>query len=413
MREKCRSSVMRLSVIFRSFCFRFLVLVVLTLLLAPICFRDLLYSPLFSRQLNLRRLSREFLHKSLQDGSNALQHFHQMVSTSSTVPPNTSVPCVHRAAGSHRPSRVRGTTSLVVTIITTRRRSEYHYLLQVTRGFLDRMAECGQDCSTFQILICNVDSFPEGHSDACLLSHLLPMVARRWTEHVREAPNRFEQEKQDYAFCLSHTLEVYNPEYVLLVEDDAVPLNDIFNAFFHLVQVRFLQEPLGGGLYVKFYHPERLQGYINPEPMRILEWVGLGGLAGLVLTWVYTLTFRQQHFSWWVFVAFTVYAMMLAELAGRHYLLELRRISPALYNVVPVTECCTPAMLFSEASARRTLSYLKEMVCEPGYAKDIALYQELWRRGERAWALEPNMVTHVGMFSTLRGSFEGEEPQLL
>ncbi|XP_018430652.1 PREDICTED: transmembrane protein 246 [Nanorana parkeri] len=404
---------MRLSAIFRSPCFHSMLLIVLTLLLTPICFRNLLYSPLFSRQLNLKRLSREFLQRNLQDGSNAFQHFHQTVSMSSTFPPNTSVPCILRPAGSLRPSHVSGTTTLAVTIITTRRRSDYHYLLQVARGFLDRMSECGKDCSTFQILICNVDSFPEDHSDACLLSHLLPMVARDWSKHVDKAPNRFEQEKQDYAFCLSRTLEAYNPKYVLLIEDDAVPLEDIFTAFFHLVQVRFPQEPLGGGLYVKFYHPERLQGYINPEPMRILEWIGLGGLAGLVLTWVYTLTLRHQQFSWRVFVAFTIYAMLLAELAGRHYLLELRRISPALYNVVPVTECCTPAMLFSEVSAGRTLSYLKEIECKPGYAKDIALYHELRRRGEWAWALEPNMVKHVGMFSTLRGSFEGEEPQLL
>ncbi|XP_072281021.1 post-GPI attachment to proteins factor 4 [Pyxicephalus adspersus] len=404
---------MRLSAVFRSTCLHFILLLALTLFLAPICFRNFLYSPLFSRQLNLQRLSREFLYKNLKDGSDALQHFHQILAMSSAFPPNTSTPCGHRPVGGLHPSGVSGSTTLVVTIITTRRRLEYHYLLQVARGFLDRVSECGQDCSTFQVLICNVDPLPEDHSDACLLSQFLPMVARYQSKHLDTAPNRFEQEKQDYSFCLSRTLETYNPEYVLLVEDDAVPLKDIFNVFFHLVQVRFPHEPLGGGLYVKFYHPERLQGYINPEPMRILEWIGLGGLAGMVLTWVYTVALRQQNFRWSVFVVFFIYTMLLAELAGRHYLLELRRISPALYNIVPVTECCTPAMLFSETSARRTLSYLEEIQCKPGYAKDIALYQELKKRGELAWALEPNMVKHIGMFSTLRGSYEGEEPQLL
>ncbi|XP_075073396.1 GPI-N-acetylgalactosamine transferase PGAP4 [Mixophyes fleayi] len=403
---------MRLSAILRYPSFH-LSLLFLTILLTPLCFHSLLYSPLFSRRLNLQRLSREFLHQNLKDGANALRHFQQLISTSSTLPPNISVPCIHRSTDSLNPSHANGDTLLVISVITTRRRPEYHYLLQVAHGFMKRLNDCGQDCATFQLSICNVDPLPNAHTDACLLSHLIPSVVRHLNEQVVEAPNRFEQEKQDYAFCLSRTLEIYSPKYVLLIEDDAVPLAEIFSAFFHLVHVRFPQDPLGGGLYTKFYHPERLQGYVNPEPMRIMEWIGLGGLVGLVLTWVYKITFHQHRFSWWMFVAFTVYAMILAELLGRHYLLELRRMSPALYNVVPATECCTPAMLFSEASAQRTLGYLEEMQCKPGYAKDIALYKELKRRGEWAWALEPNMVKHVGMFSTLRGSYEDEEPQLL
>lgn len=397
---------MRWSALLRTPCVHLSALVIFTLLLATCCFHGLLYSPLFSRRLHLQQMSQDFLQRNLKEGTEALRHFQQLVSTG---PGNHSVPCNRRPVESLAGAR----TPLIITIITTQRRPEYHYVLQVARGFLDRLNDCGPDCSGFKVLVCNVDPLPDAHADACLLSQLLPSVARHLGDHIDEAPNRFEQEKQDYAYCLSRSLELYSPEYVLLVEDDAVPLRDIFTAFLHLVQVRFPKEPLGGGLYTKLYHPERLQGYMNPEPMRILEWIGLGGLAGLVLTWLYTMVSPHPRFSWRVFVALTIYAMLLAELAGRHYLLELRRASPALYNVVPATECCTPAMLFSEASARRTLDYLRELQCESGYAKDIALYRELTSRKERAWALEPNLVQHVGMFSTLRGGNEGEEPKLL
>ncbi|XP_075698404.1 GPI-N-acetylgalactosamine transferase PGAP4 [Rhinoderma darwinii] len=401
---------MRLSAMVRTSYFHLSALFIFTLLLATFFFRGLLYSPLFSRRLHLQQLSRDFLEQNLKDGTNALQHFLPLVSPDSS---NISVPCNHRATEILKASHSSSDTPLVITIITTRRRPEYHYLLQVALGFHDRLNDCGTDCSGFKLLVCNVDPLPDTHTDACLLSQILPSVARHVSEQVVEAPNRFEQEKQDYAFCLSRSLEIFFPQYVLLVEDDAVPFTDIFSAFFHLVQVRFPKEPLGGGLYTKLYHPERLQGYLNPEPVRILEWIGLGGISGLVLTWLYTIIFHRPRFSWRVFVALTIYAMLLAELAGRHYLLELRRVSPSLYNVVPATECCTPAMLFSGASGRRTLEYLKELQCEPGYAKDIALYKELGKRKERAWALEPNMVRHVGMFSSLRGWYEGEEPLLL
>ncbi|XP_056387042.1 post-GPI attachment to proteins factor 4 [Hyla sarda] len=397
---------MRWSPVVRTPCFHLSALFIFTLFLASTCFHGLLYSPLFLRQRHLQQMSRDFLRENLKDGTDALKHFQQFVPMG---PSNNSVPCNHRPMES-----LKGPgPPLLITIITTRRRPEYHYLLQVARGFLDRLNDCGPECSDFKLLVCNVDPLPNAHDDACLLSHLLPSVARHLSEHVAEAPNRFEQEKQDYVYCLSRSLELYSPQYVMLVEDDAVPLMDIFSAFFHLVQVRFPNEPLGGGLYAKLYHPERLQGYFNPEPMRILEWIGLGGILGLILTWLYTVQFIRSRFHWHLFAAFTLYAMLLAELAGRHYLLELRRVSPALYNVVPTTECCTQAMLFSEASARRTLGYLKELQCKKGYAKDIALYKELWRRKERAWALEPNLVKHVGMFSSLRGSKPGYEPQLL
>ncbi|XP_044153120.1 post-GPI attachment to proteins factor 4 [Bufo gargarizans] len=398
------------SAVIRTPCFHLLALFIITLFLATFCFHGLLYSPLFSRRLHLQQLSRDFLQQNLKDGTNDLKHFQQLVSPG---PYNISLPCNHRPLESLKATHAGTSTPLIITIITTRRRPEYHYLLQVAHGFLDRLNECGTDCSDFKLLVCNVDPVPNAHTDACLLSHFLPSVARYLDEHIAEAPNRFEQEKQDYAYCLACSLELYTPEYVLLVEDDAVPLKDIFSAFFHLVQVRFPTEPLGGGLYTKLYHPERLQGYVNPEPMRILEWIGLGGVSGLALTWLYTIIFYRPRFSWPMFVVLTIYVMLLAELTGRHYLLELRRVSPALYNVVPVTECCTPAMLFSETSARRTLQYLEEFQCAPGYAKDIALYKELRKRKEWAWALEPNLVKHVGMFSSLRGWYEGEEPMLL
>ncbi|XP_053306556.1 post-GPI attachment to proteins factor 4 [Spea bombifrons] len=408
---------MRPSVLVNSPVCHLLLMFSLTLFLAPFCFDSLLYSPLFSRSLHLRRLSREFLLQNLQAGADALMYFQQRIFPgleNSNDAYNVSIPCTYKESKSLLSSPSPESIQLVITIITTRRRPEYHYLLQVARGFLDRLSECGNDCSRFQIFICNVDPSPSYHTDACLLSKILPSVEHYLHDEQEDSfPNRFEREKQDYAFCLSRTLDAFTPDYVLLVEDDAVPHTDIFRAFFQLVQVRFTNAPLGGGLYAKFYHPERLQGYLNPEPMRILEWFGVGILSGFLINWIYCNLFHKQRFSWHLFLAFSAYSMLLAELIGRHYLLELRRISPAFYNVVPATECCTPAMLFSETSVRRTLAYLEEITCEAGYAKDTALYKELSKRGEWAWAIEPNMVTHIGLFSTLRGASEGEEPLLL
>ncbi|KAG8434878.1 hypothetical protein GDO86_013004 [Hymenochirus boettgeri] len=411
---------MHISVLVRNRSFSLGIFLLLTFSIACFLFRSLLYSPLFSRSLYLKRLSHEFLTQNLKEGTGAMEYFHQQVSSSFSLfrnqgdnVPNVSFPCNNKPAVPFYPSTPSERVILAITIITTRRQAEYHYLLQVAQSFLRQLSDCGPYCFNVRLFICNVDPSPALHADACLLSHLLPYVERNFEGQEDDFPNIFEREKQDYSFCLSNTLKSFSPEYIMIVEDDAVPEKEIFSAFWELIKVRFPDEPLGGALYAKLYHPERLQGYLNPEPMRILEWIGLGSLVGLALNWIYTHLLCQSKFSWRYFIVFTVYTMLMAELFGRHYILEVRRILPALYNVVPATECCTPAMLFSEASAHRTLMYLDEIKCQSGYAKDTALYKELGRRGEWAWALEPNMVKHIGLFSTLRGSIVDVEPQLL
>lgn len=249
------------------------------------------------------------------------------------------------------------------------------------------------------MLLCNVESDPSSHQDVRLLSSLFPVVSHdRTAEKPDPSLNLFEKEKQDYVFCLKQ----YSPEFILLVEDDAVPEEEILSVLQHLISARFSKPYLRHALYFKLYHPERLQHYFNPEPMRILEWLGLGMFLGPVLASAYCQAVGRAGPSWCLVAFFALYSMALAELVGRHYGLELRRLHPALYNVVPASECCTPAMLFPAASARRALGYLRGLRCRQGFAKDTALYSLLRAKGENAFVLEPNLVRHVGMYSSLR-----------
>uniref|UniRef100_A0A8C5XA05 Post-GPI attachment to proteins GalNAc transferase 4 n=1 Tax=Malurus cyaneus samueli TaxID=2593467 RepID=A0A8C5XA05_9PASS len=339
-----------------------LTLTVLTFgVLAPLICHRLLHSYFYLRRWHLSPMSQEFLAQNQQEGRAALHYFE----TIDTFQP-----------------------LLLITIITVQRRNDFHYVLQVAARFHRLLQQCGTHCQSHRLLLCNVESDPNSHQDVRLLSSFFPMVSRG--KPARESDpslNPFEKEKQDYVFCLEQSLLAYNPEYVLLVEDDAVPEDEIFSVLQHLFSARFSKPYLRDALYFKLYHPERLQRYFNPEPMRLLEWLGLGLFLGPV---------------WGLVAFFALYSMALSELVGRHYGLELRRLHPALYNVVPASECCTPAMLFPASSARRALGYLRELRCRRGFAKDTALYSLLRGRGENAFVVEPNLVRHVGMYSSLR-----------
>ncbi|XP_023800069.1 transmembrane protein 246 [Cyanistes caeruleus] len=333
---------------------------------APLICHRLLHSYFYLRRWHLNPMSQEFLEQNQQEGQDALHYFEKM-----------QMPNASEVSGSEAFQPL-----LLITIITVQRQNDFHYVLQVASHFHRLLQKCGVRCQSHRMLLCNVESDPSIHQDVRLLSSLFPMVSRdRTGENPDPSLNQFEKEKQDYVFCLEQSLLVYNPEYILLVEDDAVPEKEIFSVLQHLFLARFSKPYLRDALYFKLYHPERLQHYFNPEPMRILEWLGLGMFLGPVLTFAYC----------WA-----------SELVGRHYGLELRRLHPALYNVVPASECCTPAMLFPAASARRASEYLQGLRCRQGFAKDTALYSLLRGKGENAFVVEPNLVRHVGMYSSLR-----------
>lgn len=355
-------------------------------ILLPLLCHNRRHSRYFWRGGHLRRMTAEALERSLARGEAAARYFRE----------------TEEGEGGHQAPHPQ----LVVTIVTTVRAqgAEYRYYLQVAAAFHRLMRGCPW-CRGHRLFACNVHPRPPEHLEALAAARLIP-TAHRFAPGEEEgdrggADNRFEKEKQDYLYCLRKSLATFEPQHVLLVEDDALPEEDLFAVLRDLLERRLAAPRARDALYVKLYHPERLQGYLNPEPMRILEWFGLGALCGALLSGLYRLATGKWSAA--AFAVLAVFSMLAGELAGRHYLLEARRLSPQLYALAPASECCTPAMLYSARSARRVLGYLEAVHCRSGYAKDTALYALLREQGERAYVLEPNLVTHIGLFSTLRG----------
>ncbi|XP_060618450.2 post-GPI attachment to proteins factor 4 [Anolis sagrei] len=376
---------------------QFLALTIATFgVLAPLTCQQLLHSYFYVRHWYLNPMSQDFIQENQEEGLKALHYFEELLS------PNSTARGPQLGSGNLFDETFLP-PQLLITIITVQRNFEFHYVLQVASRFHRLLWECGAPCQHHKILICNVDTDPDSHEDAKLLAKFFAVVKRySGSEGPDPSLNRFEKEKRDYSYCLVKSLRAYNSDYILLVEDDAVPEEDFFPVLHHLLQTRFSKSHLRDALYVKLYHPERLQHYLNPEPMRILEWLGIGMFCGTLLGFLYTWTSRRSGLTWPILLFFAFYSMLLVELVGRHYFLELRRLSPSLYNIVPASECCTPAMLFSDFTAHRVLNYLQELHCRQGFAKDTALYSLLRQKGERAFVVEPNLVRHVGMFSSVR-----------
>ena len=123
--------------------------------------------------------------------------------------------------------------------------------------------------------------------------------------------------------------------------------------------------------------------------------------------------------------------MAALELLDRNsVVLSLRRLSPHFYAVHPAPNCCTVAILFPRPSIPLVAAKLSGATCKKGFAKDSALddikkrhgngeFQEEGAEGgggggagffssifggSGAPSIEPNLVRHIGFYSTLRKS---------
>ncbi|KAK9966697.1 hypothetical protein ABG768_003794 [Culter alburnus] len=365
-----------------------LILCVLTFgVILPICCHSVLYSHYFLKNVYLDSLSDASLQKSYKRGQEALHFWESAASTKSLKDPlETDAKEPH----------------LLVTIVTARRSEgkDYHYLLQVAQQLKLLLKACG-DKPCAEVMLCDVESGPALNEDALLLEKQFLVVRRSPDEkwHSKDVGNIFEKEKRDYVYCLRKGWDLMRPKNTVVLEDDALPMTDFFPLIKNLLSRRFARNTL----YIKLYHPERLQGYWNPEPYRILEWMGLGLFGATILLLFSHCTPLSFTFSPLHLLFLTLYIMAVAELAGRHYLLEIRRLSPQLYAVSPATECCTPAMLYPGNASIRVAEYLDHAVCAQGNAKDTVLYKIARSKpGEKAHSVEPNIIKHIGAYSSIR-----------
>ncbi|XP_028328795.1 post-GPI attachment to proteins factor 4 [Gouania willdenowi] len=351
----------------------------------PLCCHQLLYSYFFIRSFYLDSVSEKVLEENFKHGQDALLFWQSKNATA-----------LHAFANvSHRPQ-------LLVVVISVRRSNgqDFHYLLQVMQRLSSLVGACGaRPCA--EVLVCDVESGPLENKDVRLLQPHFQVI-RRSQQNAHKPVNMFEKEKRDYVFCIRKAWSIAKPQHVLVLEDDALPRADFFPVINNLLSRGFASDTL----YIKLYHPERLQRYWNPEPYRLLEWVGIGWVGATILLllgrfwnpWSFTFTFSGLHFLF-----LTLYVMGVVELLGRHYLLEARRLSPQLYAVSPATECCTPAMLFPGTASLRAARYLDASFCVKGYAKDMVLYKMARTiPGERSHSIEPNLVAHIGSYSSVR-----------
>lgn len=125
------------------------------------------------------------------------------------------------------------------------------------------------------LFVCNVEPWPDFYREVKTLPKWISVFERlpKWISVFERlyigkySDIIFEKEKQDYVFCLEKSLAL-NVSHVLLVEDDAIPLQDLFPVIDLLVfsnSSSFDSQSSKEATYYKLYHLERLLGFISLE----------------------------------------------------------------------------------------------------------------------------------------------------
>lgn len=327
---------------------------------------------------------------------------------------------LQKAGGSNLANQQR--LDLAITVVTNVREKEEageiyqpRYLRQVVTQLLTLLNNSIP--LTTKIFICNVERPWKNHFEALGFSSHFTLFNRPIFPGSGPDPvDTFEMEKRDYVFCLNQTFQ-HHPRYALILEDDAVPQENMWQA------IRFVISKLDNTIlrgeshqktnhvaFVKLYHPEHLLEYSGMDWERVCELVGIAFLFGTIFSvfyfWILTklkLKDLNIYHLWIVIMMLTILALFVV---GRSPMLQLRRfLGPAFYSLVKAPSCCTQALLFPSHNLAAAIDYLHSVTCRKGYAKDSALESLVRSSGFESYQTLPNAFAHVGLYSTLRNIY--------
>ncbi len=240
------------------------------------------------------------------------------------------------------------------------------------------------------------------HLEALELSKHVPVVS----SEQESIPNA-DRERLDYIGSLQVCLN-QQAKYAVVIEDDALPARDFISRLKFVLQHRVARSG-DSWAFLRLFYPEKYQGWGN-DPKIVVELIGSVILIATLLTCLSVIVLRPTHYSgtfskWTLYVRFSlscVLSLYILRTVGRPHLLEVRKVSAHFTSVIEAPGCCTPGVVYPRIHLQEVISYLQSVHCnKKDYPVDIALDDFAQTRGLHRWLAVPNMMTHIGIISSL------------
>lgn len=275
------------------------------------------------------------------------------------------------------------TTSLIINIVTTKRTLGLRnagYLTQVAAK-ADKMSK---KMKGIYLNVCNVHPGPGEHDEATNLEKYLPYLRRFLTNNPHHSNlDIFEREKDDYVFCMNEILTKLQTNCpLLMLEDDGLPHDDLIEVIQKLIKSDWEFD------YAKFFAKS--------------EWNGFGWDVQSVFELIALCSISVVLFGRRKVILSCLLTIVLALVLSRQFLSQWRRLSISLY-----TRCLTPdygtvAVLYKTHTANLIMKNFSNVKCSVRFPLDIALSKFLKTFNLRGLLIQPNLVYHIGLYSSLK-----------
>lgn len=286
-----------------------------------------------------------------------------------------------------------------IVIPSKARRKDLYYL---TRTVVSVLQENDHKTRTFVLDVAG------SHEEAKELENHVQVLHK---SHDNSSQTNKVNEYHDYVTAL-RVCEAHVPDYtyVMVLQDDAPVLPGFFTGIRSLAP-RIPSE----WAYILPYYPLKWQGYSMSTVSQYLVHSLLTSsvIAGLLYAILYLSKYSLTRPSSRLLGLFTlILGLGLPRAIGRANIIRLPQLLPLplrfqYYSLIPAHGCCIPCAVYPREHALGLASFLEAQpsmrqvdLVLPGYAKS---------HGLEAVGVEPNMVAHIGMYSSLSESFKDDE----
>ncbi|XP_065192078.1 post-GPI attachment to proteins factor 4-like [Sycon ciliatum] len=307
-------------------------------------------------------------------------------------------------------------SDVCVAVVTVMRKSlpvRMQYLFQVLHRLLPEVLADDR----VSLVIANAEKDPSLHTALRRYAWFIPSYH---IPPLSSTGSVFLKERYDYGHALQACSQ-YKPKYIVLIEDDTVPLPGFFDSLRYLIKGPLSTYSYSESskynhpwAYTKLYYPERWSGFQNKDMPNLIVVSLLLGTFLVVLAYVLRVkvpphSAEYSHRGLWMFtVQMTLPAAFLVLsvvwMLNRHHLDNLRLYWRALYAVTsPADRCCTPAVLYQSWAADQLSQHLISSAGNQAFSPetDLAIADFAEALGWVTYAVLPNLAAHHGRVSTL------------
>lgn len=314
------------------------------------------------------------------------------------------------------------TVDLTIAVVTVKRTGfnrTIGYLTQVVTE-LDKVFK--RDVNFKNVMfICNTFAGPGPHEEAEALGRYFPVETRfaAGSTNVTMLSGNFsyEKEKQDYVYCMQQALQ-YPTKHVCILQDDAVPRPDTFAVLKHVLETRVRTKLVAGEAIardwatVKLFYPGCWLGYELTNNRHHIELLSIGVVGGslyLLATLPFDRSEIPRRVCYKTILRGALYCILVCLAIGRQNVHAVQRLSKYFYSVWPAPECCIPASLFKSGPAREIARHLAGVTCNRDLPLDIAMTAYTDAHNYNSLLVQPNLITHIGLMSSLKGVSDNPE----